>query len=233
MTELVPTPSIEGNVRKALIKPKATVSDVLKAAKPQTDVVELAQTPLPKDPSLNEDAFGALERIASQLAELRLPDRRRVLTQPELEQLTRTYSDLQDVLSGLNGSREQIKAAAFNHFDAVAAEDGKITVDTQHTKEGWAVVEDKESAVVKGLDVKLTREVSGGKLDLTVEGLRDLVEDEKLDQADLLAITRQTRVVDEARALEWMRKNPGRAHLLVEASTVGRSTASFHIRKND
>jgi hypothetical protein len=231
-TEVTPTAQLTG-VRAALSKVKATVTDVLNAAKPQKDLVTLAETPIPGSAALNEEAEEAVSRVGKLLAELDLPDRRRMLTRDELETLTRTYVEWDKASKGLAASREQIKAAIFNHFDAVAAHDGKIDLDTQHTKEGWAIVEDKTSAVVPGLDVKLTREVAGGKTELDVDRLRDLVEDEVIEQEDFLALTRQIRVVDEARALEWLRKNPGRAHLLLEGTRTGSARASLYLRKND
>lgn len=224
---------LTSKITAALTKAKATVASVLKVAKGDASLVELPQAPLPQDPALNEAARESVDLARDLLDRLSVPDRRRVLSEDELERLTRTYDAVQTALAGLNRSRDQIKAAAFNHFDAVARDEGKVTADTAFTKEGWAVTVDTESAIVPGLDVKLTREVSGGKVELTLDGLRALVEDEVLGQADLLDMTRQIRVVDEARALNWIRKNPERAALLVEASKVGSSTASFHLRKND
>lgn len=231
-TEVTPTPQLSG-VRAALSRVKATVTDVLNAAKPQKDLVTLAETPIPQSAALNEDAEEAVSKVAKLLSELDLPDRRRMLTKDELETLTRTYIEWDKASKGLDRSRDQIKAAIFNHFDAVAAHDGKIDLDTQHTKEGWAIVEDKASAAVPGLDFKLTREVAGGKTELDLDRLRDLVEDEIISQEDFLALTRQIRVVDENRALEWLRKNPERAHLLLEGTKTGSARASMYLRKND
>lgn len=232
MTEIVPTPTV-GRVRKALTKAKATVADVLAAARPEAGTVELATTPIPKDPGLNEDAWDAVEKLAGHLAETKLPDKRRMLTEPELEQLTRLYGELQTGMKGFERARAQIKAAVFNHFDAVAAHDGKITDETHFTKEGWAAVEDKTSALVEGLDKVFTREVSGGKVTLPLDGLRGLVEDEKLGQADFLAMTRQIRVVDEGRVMAWLRQNPDRAEIIAEATALSKGTASFWLRDND
>lgn len=231
-TQVAPTPQLNG-VRAALAKVKATVTDVLNAAKPVKDVVSLAETPIPQSAALNEDAEEALSQVGKLLSELELPDRRRMLTPAELETLTRTYMAWDKASKGLGRSRDQIKAAIFNHFDAVAAHDGKIDLDTQHTSEGWAIVADKTSAIVQGLDVKLTREVAGGKTELDLDRLNDLVEDEVIAREDFLAMTRQVRVVDEARALEWLRKNPQRAHLLLEGTKTGSARASLYLRKND
>jgi hypothetical protein len=228
-SEVVPTPTLNG-VRAALSKPKVTVSDVLKVARPDADKLTLAETPVPKDPGLNEAAWDAIEKVAGLLGVLELPNRRRMLSAAELEEITRVYEQLQLAMKGLDNSRDQIKAATFNHFDAVALDDGNITVDTKFTKEGWAVVDDRESAKVEGLDKVLTREVSGGKLELTVEALSDLVEDEKITQKDFLEMTRQIRVRDEERTLSWLRRNPEKAEILAEAIQVGKSSAAFWLR---
>jgi hypothetical protein len=227
--EVVTTPTL-ANVRKALSQPKATVSTVLKAARPEADKLDLAQTPLPQNPGLNEDAWDAIEKVAGLLAELELPNRRRQMTEGERERVTRVYEALQKAQSGLERSRAQIKIAAFNHADAEAAERGLITAETQFTKEGWAIIDDRESLAVPGMEKKLTREVSGGKVTLPLANLQALVEDEKLDRADLNAMTRQIRVVDEDRVLAWLRKNPERAEILAEATEIGKSTANFWLR---
>lgn len=229
-TELVPTPTVGERVRKSLSKAKATVSDVLRATRPDPNVVTLTETPIPQDPSLNEEAWDAIEKVAGLLAALTLPKHRRMMTEAELEDVTRTYEALQTAQKGLDRARNQIKAAAFNHFDAVAEHDGKITDETHFTKEGWAVVADKESAVVEGLRKVLTREVSGGKVTLPLEGLLALVEDEKLDRADFTAMTRQIRVVDEDRVMAWLRKNADRSDVLAEATEIGKGSASFWLR---
>jgi hypothetical protein len=229
-TEIVTTPTVGERVRKSLSRAKASVSDVLRATRPEASKVTLAETPIPQDPSLNEEAWDAIEKVAGLLGALELPKHRRMLSAPELEDVTRTYEALQTAQKGLDRARNQIKAAAFNHFDAVAVQEGKITEETQFTKEGWAVVEDKESATVEGLRKVLTREVSGGKIQLPLDSLRDLVEDEKLDQADFLALTKQIRVVDEDRVMAWLRKNADRADVLAEATEVGKSSASFWLR---
>lgn len=227
--ELVPT----AQVSALLAKPKVTVSEVLRVAKGDAKQIALAQTPLPKNPGLDEEAWEAVVVARDLLDHQPVPDRRRMLSEVELERLTRTYDAVQKALAGLNRSRDQIKTTAFNHFDAVALDDGKVTTDTAFTKEGWAIIADKESAIVEGLPVKLTREVTGGKVALTVEGLHALVEDGVIEQADLLKMTRQKRVIDEARALEWIRQNPERAAALVEATETGSPTAQFWLRKND
>lgn len=230
-TEIVPTSTVS-DVRKALAKPKATVGDVLKAARPEAYKLELAETPLPQDPGLNEEAWDAIEQVAGLLGALELPDRRRQMTKGEREEITRVYEKLQKAMEGLTRSRDQIKIAAFNHADAEAAAQGKITAETQFTREGWAIVEDKTSMAVEGLDKKLTREVSGGKVTLPLENLQLLVEDEKIAPQDFYAMTRQIRVVDEDRVLAWLRKNPEKAEVLAEATEIGKSTASFWLRDN-
>lgn len=229
-TEIVPTPSVGGRVRKALSKAKASVSDVLRATRPEAASVSVAETPIPQDPALDEEAWDAIEKVAGLLAALELPKHRRIMTTPELEAVTRTYEALQTAQKGLDRARNQIKAAAFNHFDAVAAHDGKITDETKLTKEGWAVLPDKESAVVEGLRKVMTREVSGGKVTLPLDALRDLVEDGALEQADFLALTKQIRVVDEDRVMTWLRKNADRADVLAEATEIGNGSASFWLR---
>jgi hypothetical protein len=230
-TEIVPTSTV-ANVRKALAKPKASVGEVLKVARPEAYKLELAETPLPQNPGLNEEAWDAIEQVAGLLGALELPEHRRQMTKGEREQVTRVYEQLQKAMEGLNRARDQIKIAAFNHADAEAAAQGKITDETQFTKEGWAIVEDKTSMAVPGLDKKLTREVSGGKVTLPLENLQGLVEDEKIDSKDFYAMTRQVRVVDEDRVLAWLRKNPEKAEVLAEATEIGRATASFWLRDN-
>jgi hypothetical protein len=228
MTELVPTPA----VTKILARSNATVGEVLKAAVAEGPKVEAAQTPLPKDPALTESGALALEVTASKLAHLTLPETRRQLSPAELEGVITSFTALSTATKALENSKAQIKAAIFNHFDAVAAEKGLITTDTTLTKEGWAIVEDKTSGAVEGLPKMLTREVRGGTPSLTEASLHELVTEGLIDHEDYLAMTRQIRETDESRVMEWLRKNPAKASTLAKAVTTTAKTASLNLRDN-
>lgn len=227
MTELVPTA-----VTGALAKANAKVADVLKAAVADAPKVEVADTPVPKSPELTEDAEHAVRHVLGKLQALRLPSTRRQLSPDELFEVMDTFIDLDEAVKALGSSKEQIKAALFNHFDQVAVQNGKITQDTRLTKEGWAIVEDKTSGIVEGLPKKATREVRGGTPSLTAEALAELAASGAIEHDDYLAMTRQTRVSEEAYVLEWLRKNPAKAATLATAVTTTTPSAALYLRDN-
>lgn len=227
MTEIVPA-AITG----LLAKPNTKVHDVLKAAVAEAPLAETASTPIPTSPALSDDARVAVKRIVDKLELLDLPNSRRQLSPQEMHDVVATFITLDEAIKGLGVSKEQFKAALFNHFDQVAVQEGKITQDTRLTKEGWAIVEDKVSAAVPGLDKKATREVRGGTPSLTAEALAELVAAEEISHEDYLAMTRQTRVAEEAQVLEWLRKNPGKAATLAKAVTTTTPSAGLYLRAN-
>lgn len=232
MTELVRTHNITG----ALEAKKTSLVGVLHAA--NADLANVPpdpqlRGPLPQAPALPATVSDQVDQLADALGELELPSTRRQMTQPELARLTEVYLQLRETLKAFDRSRDQIKTAAFNHFDAVAVEDGRITDHTTYTDEGWAILEDLDSAAVEGLDEKLVRGVARPSLTLTAEDLERAVADGVLTKADFRAQTKRVTVLDEDASLEWIRQNPERAHVLARyARPTRRGSARFEVRSN-
>lgn len=220
-SELVPTPS----VKIALAKPKTTVSDVLKAALPETAPEKVPATPLPKSPALSASA-AALFDLADRLADVDLPDTHRQLSPAEQKAVVAALDALKPVAKELKTSEAQLKAAIFNHLDEVARVNGRITDETLRTKEGWAIVE----GVVEGETVNATREERLGSLTLSADGLAGLEAQGEITHEEYLAMTAPVRVLDEQATLAWLKKNPDRAGLLAKAAVRSRATASLNLR---
>lgn len=221
MSELVPTPSVS----LALAKPKATVSDVLKAALPEPIAEKAPATPLPQSPELNASSAALLD-LASQLANLALPDGHRQLSPAEQKAVVGALASLKPVAKALKVSEAQLKATLFNHLDEVERTNGRITEETLFTKEGWAIAE----GVVEGDRHNAVREPRLGSLNLGTDGLQELEAAGEITHQEYLEMTSPRRVLDEAATLAWIRKNPGRAEVLAKAAKRDRATAALQLR---
>lgn len=221
MSELVPTPS----VKIALFQEKASAQSVFRAATEPPAPVVRPSTPLPQNPELNASSAVLLD-LSSQLANLELPDTHRQLSPAEQKAVVDALAALKPVVKALTASESQIKAALFNHFDDEAAKKGLIDEETPRTKEGWAVL---EGEVASGAH-RAVRQVSNGSISLPLSGLEELEERGEISHGEFLAMTTQTRVVDEDKVLSWMRKNPGRVSSLASATTRQGDKASLYLR---
>jgi hypothetical protein len=234
VSEIAVTPltSVKAELRKA----NASVAGVMKAydAEVRRTVVEPATTPIPKAPALPEAVYDSYLDLPSVLLDLDLPTSRRQMSPAELKAATVATEKIKAAQAALTTALEQIRMAAFNHFDSVAAEAGLLNVETKLTKEGWAILEDKQSGAVPGLAQKLVREVSGGSPELTEASLHSLEESDEITHDEYLGMTRQVRIVDEARVLEWLRRNPGKTEVLGDVITSKTApSARLVLRKND
>jgi hypothetical protein len=221
MSEIVPTPSVSA----ALAKKTTTVSDVLNAALPEPAVEATPTTPLPKSPELNASAAMLME-LFDQLTKLKLPHVHRQLSPTEQKEIVDALATLKPVAKALKTSEAQLKAALFNHLDEVARANGQISEDTLRTQEGWAVLK----GVVEGSAKNAERTPVPGSLTLPESGLRELEEAGEITHQEYLEMTSAKRVVDEAKTLAWIRKNPARAGLLAKVATRNRVTASLNLR---
>lgn len=234
MTEIVAPLTVD--LADVLARDDATLTEALGAVAP-VPAAPVATTPLSRDPALPAEAEEAILGLPDILRDLRayLPDEWRQLTETELHEIVVAYLELSTAHKSIDAARKNLKAALFNHFDARASLDGRIRTDTPRTAEGWAVLADATSGVVPGLDSKLVREVAGGKPTVTEESLRTAVATpgSGLTHEDYKAMTRQTRVIDQDRVMEWIRDNPRRAQeCLKNAITHTRADARLVPRPN-
>lgn len=234
MTEIVAPLTV--GLADVLAKADVTLTEALDVVAP-IPAAPVSTTPLAGNPELPDEAEQAVLRLPSILRDLRdsLPSEWRQLTEDELYEIVVAYIDLTTTYKAVDAARRNLKKAIFNHFDAKALQDGRIRTDTPRTGEGWAVLPDDVSGVVDGLDQKVVREVSGGKPTVTEESLKRAIATpgSGLTHEDYLAMTRQTREIDQDRVMRWIRDNPRRAQESLKlAITRTRADARLALRPN-
>lgn len=199
----------------------------------EADSAPVVETPLPKPLVLSADEQEALEAFATQATNLMVPPNRRMMTVAELTSVTGFLATTKVVAKLVKRATEDtIKPAFHNHFDVKAEKDGVADPRTtpRHPKSGHYLLEDKTSGKVDGLPASAEREVRGGSVSLTVEGLKALEEKGVIDRLTFLSLTSQVRVVDEDKVMAAVRKNPELVEKLRQATSVSDPTIALTIR---
>lgn len=235
MTATIATTSnITGTLKLDTAKSWADVVRAAIAAETKaTEAAPVVETPLPKPLVLSAAEQAALEAFAGQAANLMVPPNRRMMTMDELRQVNQFLATTKVVAKVVKRATEDtIKPAFHNHFDIVAERNGVADPKTtpRHPKSGHYLLEDKKSGKVDGLPASAEREVRGGSVSLTVEGLQKLEEEGVIDRMTFLSLTSQVRVVDEDKVMAAVRKNPGLVEKLRKATSVSDPTIALTIR---
>lgn len=224
------TLNVVENIKGVITKKGATISDAVKAVKNAAAATSAPATPIPGSPALSAEVEQNMKALPALLASLELPEVRRQLTADEREALLDAYVQLKAVIKGLDDSAGEMKAAAFNHFDAAAlATDADLSL-APRTKEGWFVVEDKTSFAIEGQDKTLTREVRNGSVSLTEADVAQLEQDGQIDHKTYLRWTQQVRVINEDAIMADLKKTPQLIMAVARAAKVGAASASLNVR---
>lgn len=220
-------------VKGVLAKKDATLAEVLTVVGPEAPNPPEVETPLPKSPALSKAVAPIVAMLPAKLAAIVVPTVRRELDVEELEELTVAMDEVKQAKAAITKAEGHFKAAFFNHFDAVARRLGRVTQDTKRTKDGWFIVEDKESAAVPGLAKKVVRETSAGSVQFGVDQLTELEAEGKITHAQFLAMTSQVRVINESAIFAAIEADPNLAEVLGEKVTISGGNASLNMRAND
>jgi hypothetical protein len=121
--------------------------------------------------------------------------------------------------------KDDIRAIVNNALDAALAESGEVDDDTPRDAHGWCLVPGEVAGDTEG---RFVRTVRRGSVSVDLDRLQQLADDPEcnlLTHEDWLALTRQTRVFDEAKAALALRDNPELLRALAEATvTTGANT---------
>lgn len=199
----------------------------------QAEAAPVVETPLPKPLVLSPEEEAALKAFATQATNLTVPPNRRMMTTEELFSVNTFLATTKVVAKVVKRATEDtIKPAFHNHFDVKAEKDGVADPRTtpRHPKSGHYLLEDKTSGKVSGLKASAERELRGGTVSLTEEGLKGLVDSGEISHQEYLAMTRQVRVVDEDAVLAAVKKNPELVQKLRKATSVSDPTIALTIR---
>jgi hypothetical protein len=196
-------------VTEALKKGDKTLGDVLALVLDVEREKSTATPPLPSDVSLNPEVIQRLKTLVNTLEGLVPPERRRELSAGEKEDFTVALEDVNEVKKAVTVAEDKIKLVFQNHADVVAITTGQVTPATPTNKEGFYVLEDKNSMAVKGLSKKVIRTTVEPDPVLTDEGLQTLERQGLISHQEYLAATRQTREVDETGVWKLIEDRPG------------------------
>jgi hypothetical protein len=188
--------------------------------------------PKPAKPfSLTADEEGAIENFVAFTSEVSWPAARRELTATERDRLLSFYTEYQAASKAVERAKEAIRTTFFNHLDVQAEKAGVATPEeTPRDKSGHYLLPGE--IAVEGHDFRMTREVKDPAVDLNAEDLKALVELGALPHETFLALTAQVRVVDEAKVMEAVRKDPTLLTTLSHATRVTRAgSGSLNQRK--
>jgi hypothetical protein len=160
-----------------------------------------------------------------------MPDEVRVLDRHELKAITEEAVALALIEKEAKARLDNIRKVIRNHQDK-AAEAAGLPEGTQRVSEGvakghWLLAAEGEphKTPVDGYADPWQQQKVSGKVTVDYSVLGDLARDGEVTRAEFLALTREVRAFDEAKAQDFIRKNPGRG-LAILARMTRRSAPS-------
>lgn len=180
----------------------------------------------PKKVVLSDEQRLALKTLPSKLAGTDLPDKPRELTAEEIEEFIPLFDEVKDAKKALVQAEESLKEAFANHMDTQAPRNAETDKNGHKIAEG--IVESELLAIV------VKRELKGGKAaPLTLADLERLEADGDIDHKTFLAMTRQTRSVDEVAVMEQLANRPELLDALKKVAVLTPKSTAISIRARD
>ncbi len=161
-----------------------------------------------------------------------VPTERRALESSEIEAIHDERKTLDQIEKLASNRKADIRTAVVNHFDVIQEEAGDVTEETPRDKEGHYVGA-KVQEPIPNSDKKWSWEIRGGSPELNIAELERLADDETYEgftRKDFLAMTTQTRVVDENKVMLAMKKNPELVRTIAKATKTSAKTGSLFVR---
>lgn len=214
----------------AQIKEGAIVSmaDLLEVVAPMAAPVQVSAPTLPA--RLTEDELKAFTQLPSLYGKV-MPASQRLLTQEEVKALVEERTALDAAEKAATRRKAEIRKMVFDHLDLEVKASGAS--DAEVDGAGHFLVKGEILSPETGF--RLTREVRNGSVDVPVAALADLAADPTVDwftHQNYLDMTREVRVLDEAKVAILMRKAPETvARALKTVARRGQKVASCYQRK--
>lgn len=158
----------------------------------------------------------------------------RQLTDDEVYDLGEEQRIIDAILGPLAARRDAIKETIRHHMDLTAIAEGKAGPETERDAHGHLVVARKgapEEVVIPGTGRKYVRTYRSGSVEIDVAKLKQMALDGDIDHKDYLAMTKQVRVFDEAKALEAMSKKPHLLRAFQKVIKRGRPGTALSMKK--
>lgn len=244
MTVIATTDSLRGVVAKA-----TSVAGVAEAlgvhASPE---VRKTKADWPEQIEMTDEAKAALDALPSVFNQV-APDGPRVLTDEELVALYGEQQILRVAMTPLKERDDVIKEIVRHHMDLVAEEanlavpkdivrDGQVIAPASpRDAHGHYVIASKgkpERVRIPETNQAWSREYREGRINFAdaATDLLDLYEAGQISREEYLAFTRETRVFDETKAMDALRKDPERyVPILARIARRGTDGTSLFVRK--
>jgi hypothetical protein len=219
------------------------------------DVARTTEVPFPSVPKpveLTEEVKDALVRLKDVFASVQ-PDTRRTLTDEEKTAVFEERQVLGVIADMISQRDESLKTIIRTHMDVDAEErgvavpkavvrGGHVVVEaTDRTSEGHYILCSKgnpERCPVPGTNKEWSREYRNGTIsvDASPEALLDLLDEGAITREEYLAMTREVRVFDEAKALSNAANKPevrdGILRAIKRMTRVGKPSVGLYTRNS-
>lgn len=174
---------------------------------------------------ISDEERQALELLPRVFAKVTQPGSPVPLSVKETDLLLEERTALATVEKMVKARKESIRVLVQNAIDAALLEAGEADEETPRDAHGWFLLKGEATGEHHG---RFVRTVRKGTVQIDLDRLREMADDpdcDLLDHSDWLAMTRQTRVFDEAKAALALNQNPDLLRALVDATvTTGAST---------
>lgn len=206
-----------------------TLKDVLVALSPAQKSAEITVLPVPQQ--ITEGQRAAVEKVSEVFGQV-VPIKRRELTSAEVNSLIEEKETLDELKKMAESRMGNIRITVHNHMDIEAEKADLVKEETLRSDQGYFIL----GAKLRGTPdtpKQWSREVRQTSPSLNTVGLQALEDDPDVDfdHDDFLAMTTQTRVVDENKVMMALKKNPQLVMALHEAVVPGSKSASLYLRK--
>ena len=204
-----------------------TLSALAAALAPPTAGSEVvASVASPRE--ITEEQRTAIRRLPEVYGKIN-PMGRRALTAPETSSLLDERDTLKKVEAMVTARVADITLIAHNHLDAKIDESVPQGKRPPMDAKGHYIVEGRLG--VPEVAEEFSREVSEGSASLSESSLKALVDSGDLTAKQYLAMTSQVRVIDEAKIMIALRKDPTLIRAIAKATKPGKKSVSMYVRK--
>jgi hypothetical protein len=210
-------------IRNGSISWNELLNALMTATPSSDDVVVAPLTPITQD---HRDAIATLESVYGTVA----PESRRTLDTQELAALHEERSVLKTVETMAKDRGNQIRTYILNHADILAEQDG---LDKTAARE-----KDGHYAAARRIPIDNTTsdwsvEPRDGAASLDVNILKALADSDEADgfsHDDYIAMTKQTRVFDETKAMKVLADRPELVEVIKRATVRGKPSVTVTVR---
>lgn len=228
----------------AVLAKKGSVTEVAEALVTEEPALPLTGRPFPELPrtrKLSTSLQRALEEAIDWYGTTNLTERRE-LTDSELYDLFAEDETLNTVAKQLDLRIKDLREIVRVHLDVRAEEQGRavarphvgVEATAREPKGHYLLAspQNAETVEIPGTDKVYSAEFKRGTVTIDADELLRLYDDGEITREEYLAFTRETRVLDENKAGDFINKNPERGmEILKKITRATDPSYSLYLRK--